>query len=467
MSKKSVLFLLLFLGLAAALVLARIYYFPPSLPENDTNTVADQEDPGTDNNQSNGNDIPRLRDTEETPDTEEAETDPGKGVVEKDGTEQDPEGAANDNGEKESNGNSEKERETADLTLGEAISQAKNNSSNLRSAELAVKAAERRGDEEEIRLAEKQVHEAARKVEQATGQAYLEVWWSDYLMDRLEKYIGETEAAIARVRRQVKIGRSEEAELEALKDELENHFDQRREISEDRENSGEDLSALTGTTLEPSTVLYASLPRVRLADLELDEMIKQAQGKNPQLLEATWERKETQKKVLELMDAYEARGGKEVEEMNEYLQDELGAQVEKPGVRLDYDYFMENYYQPALDSIGDYFEDEEELLFTALIEREEAFTQEEEIKDDLARQVRSAYREVHSQDAKRRDAERQKEQDEDNYREALRQHRIGKITFPELHAAKMKFFQQEDQLYEKQIEYSKALFDLNLYTEIR
>ncbi|GEM_PF-4382750 len=342
-------------------------------------------------------------------------------------------------------------------------------------------------------LRKKEEHEVLKARHDAT-LAYLDVLLARYHLERKEKYLRETEEALTRIRRQYLIGRGDKEDVDYLEEELESLRGERRKAVQDLETQLDKLGRLTNLTLNTSTRFDDYLPQADIDRRDLDNMVEHAVQHDFDLFQATQDRKIAQTEVLELIKIYENQWGGRVRSMTNYIKSQLGRQVEKLDARLDYDHFMNNFYEPALDRIeapwrgsyrfrilfvtiripkewfklgtlGErYFEDEQYALFTALVDREKAIDLENDIREDLIQQVKDTYRILKQMEQSYEETQRNQERSEGHYQHSLRQNQIGLLPFQELHSEKMNFYGQEDSLFEMRVDYGKAIATLNLYS---
>lgn len=348
--------------------------------------------------------------------------------------------------------------------------------------------------ETELKTLREQEKDEILKVRHDVTAAYLETLQAQYSVERQQLFIRETGEALQRLRRQYMTGRGTREDVEYLEAELEGHRTALQKAVQDLESKQEKLGGMIRIKLNTNTELDDYLPEADLSRQDLELMIEHALKHDFNLFEAVQNRSIAQTEVLQLMDIYAGRWGSKVSSMNNYIRSTLGRQVENLDVRMDYDAFMRNYYEPALDRIeapwrgsfsfrilfvtiripkewfkqghlGErYFEDEKYALFKALVEREKAIELENEIRNSLVQQVKDTYFTLKQMESTYEELHNNMECSERNYQSSLRGSRIGLVPFQELHSEKMNYYEQEDSLFEMKLDYGKTIAMFNLYT---
>lgn len=324
--------------------------------------------------------------------------------------------------------------------------------------------------------------------------AYYDALLARYVVDRQWLYISETKETLERVRREARIGRAAADDVEYLEDALDGYEQALIKAIQDLEAVLEKLSRITGLKLNVNTKFIDYVPYAALDRTMLDNIVEHALKNDYNLLQATQDRKVAQAKVVELIHLYNNRWGGTVRSMTQYVQSQLGRQAEKLDVRIDYDRFLNAYYEPALDRIESpwrgaykikilfitiripkewfklgtvaerYFDDQKYALFDAIVERDKAIDTEDDIREQLIQQVRDTYRTLKQLEAVNDDAINNLARQERNYESSLRNNRLGLTTFQELHADKISFYGQQDSSYEALLEYGKTIAMFELYT---
>jgi hypothetical protein len=322
--------------------------------------------------------------------------------------------------------------------------------------------------------------------------AYYDVLLAKYTVDRTWTYINETRDTLERINRQYRIGLADQKDVEYLEGQLNGYQTALKKAVQDLEKNLDKLSKLTNLKLNVNTSFSAYTP---VADLDrshfntiIDHAIKYDYG----LTVATHERKIAQAKVVELINVYNGRWGSTVRTMTSYVQNVIGKQAEKLDVRIDYDRFINSYYNPALNRIEKpwsgsfkfrilfitiripkewfklgtvaerYFDDEKYALFNALIERDKAIDAENDVRENLTQQVKDTYFTLKQVEAANIDAASNLEKAKNNYDLSIKENKLGLLPFQELYAEKIRFYDQQDANYEALLDYGKTIAMFNL-----
>ncbi|OEF97125.1 TolC family protein [Desulfuribacillus alkaliarsenatis] len=324
--------------------------------------------------------------------------------------------------------------------------------------------------------------------------AYYDVLLAQYTVNRTWDYIYETQEALERLRRQQRIGLADIRDVEYLEGALEGHQTTLKKAIQDLEKSIDKINKLTQLRTTVNTTFPDYVPSVNLDRSQLDDIIDHAIKYDYSLLEATQERKIAQARVVELIDLYNNRWGSTVRPMTQYVQSQIGRQAERLDRRINYDVFINSYYEPALNRIEApwsgsfrfrilfitiripkewfklgtvaerYFDDEKYALFNALVERDQAIDMENDIRENLIQQVKDTYFTLKQMEAVNEDAIRNLARAERNYEISLRDNKLGLVTFQELHSEKMNFYEQQDGSYEALLEYGKTIAMFNMFS---
>ncbi len=324
--------------------------------------------------------------------------------------------------------------------------------------------------------------------------AYLDVLLAKYFVQRQELYLRETRDTLAKVRQQHRIGLGDIKDVEYLEKELEACQKNLQKAVQDLEQKLAKLSRLTNIRLNINTQFDEYLPNVDINRDHLDKIVNHSLKHDFGLFKATQDRKIAQTEVLELIGIYENRWGGRVSNMTRYIKSQLGQQVERLDVRLNYDVFINNYYHPALNRIEEpfsgsfkirilfitiripkewfklgtmaerYFDNEKYALFNALVEREKAIDLENDVRESLIQQVRNTYFTLKQMEAAYAEGLSNQQRSERNYLMSLRGNQLGLVPFQELHSEKVNFYKSQDSLYEMLIDYGKTIAMFNLYT---
>lgn len=334
-------------------------------------------------------------------------------------------------------------------------------------------------------LQQKKVYEALQS-KTAGKKAFYEVLLGQYETTFYEERVKESNTVADRIQKQYHkgVGTKEDVEYSnGVRDEYKKALSN-AEIRYYRNK--EKLGEVIGEDIRFSYNFLEALPDQKLIRSDLEQAIQYALEHDFGLYEARKKQEYAEQRVSEILGIYEGKYSKYITDIKKYLKRQEG----KP---IDYEEFIQ-LYNNTLTQIDSpwygnyvinliffkiqipkewfkgeysgtrYLEDQKYALFVALVEREQAQKNTQQIQKTLISSIRDSFEVLKQMQSSLKEAEKNQRQKEQIYQEELKSNQKGLTSFSSLEASKNNLYEQQKTLFEMRVEYAKALEDFNEIT---
>lgn len=316
--------------------------------------------------------------------------------------------------------------------------------------------------------------------------AFYDVLQLEYEVKFYEERLEDGKKLLESTEAKFKTGNGKKEDVDYMKGLVKEYEDGLNSAITSLDRKKEKLGDLIGVDVRVGYTFTEYLPEAKITRSQLTEIISYAKENDFNLYKATQNRKYAEKEVEEVLSVYRSKYAKYIGDIEAYIK-------ANEGKTMDYDAFIQKYNH-TLTQIDSpwagvyvinllffkikipkewfkgtysgtrYMEDEKYALFISLVDRDKARTEEKNVEKALVNNIKDSYETLKQMEKAYETAKASLESAEKSYETALKENKLGLITFSTLESMRSSMYEAQKSLYEMQMEYAKALANFDFIT---